>query len=52
LKELGIKTRLVELEGVDHGFGSCVSPHREAEKKAMNWQLDFAKWANQIFSEI
>ena len=44
LDEKNVEHEVLKLEGADHGFGSCLNPHREAEYIAEGWHKKFAEW--------
>ena len=44
LQTLGNPVKLLVIEGADHGYGSCVNPHRDAEFLAAGWHKTFAEW--------
>jgi len=48
LKSLDIPVETTAIEGADHGFGSCVNPHRKGEFAAAGWQKNYAAWLKKL----
>lgn len=44
LKQSGVPNQSLVIQNADHGFGSCVNPHRDAEIAAQGWQHHLVRW--------